>query len=55
VTGTLNSINLSCTALAFSTKNLSFIDEFTSPGFKSEVLNVGLSHAKLMIGLGFFS
>jgi hypothetical protein len=51
VTGTLNSNNLSWSDLAFSTKNLSFIDELEFPGFSNDVLNVGLSHENLIVGL----
>jgi hypothetical protein len=55
VTGTLNSINLSCKDFAFSTKNFSFIGVLESHTFSKLVEKVGLSHENFIVGLIFFS
>ncbi|MEI8252878.1 MAG: hypothetical protein WCG25_03930 [bacterium] len=55
IIGTLNSINFSCNALAFSIRNVSSI-VVVSQAFDSikSIPNVGLSPEKCIAGLGFF-
>ncbi|MEI8253853.1 MAG: hypothetical protein WCG25_09210 [bacterium] len=55
VIGTLNSISFSCSAFAFSIRNVSSI-VVASQAFDSmrSTQNVGLSPEKCIIGLGFF-
>jgi hypothetical protein len=53
---TLNSISLSCSDFAFSMRNFSsIVADPPALDFNKEISNVGLSHEKLIVGLGLFS